>query len=176
MDFKTEIAEAIEASQMGLLHAAVATLLPVLEGIIRKIADSRGQSIGSGTSKLVDEVEELIAQEKSLAPHFHERVIMLEAFRDFLKNRLLINTDMYNGVGNLNRHGVLHGVFSKYGHDFNFYRLISFLDLLCFIIAVHKRGISILAPDVTEDSERLADYYRRIKGLSHITAIVGARL
>jgi hypothetical protein len=37
-DFKVQIAEAIEAWHAGLHHAAVATIIPVLEGIVRKIA------------------------------------------------------------------------------------------------------------------------------------------
>jgi hypothetical protein len=35
-DFKVQIAEAIEGFYFGLQHAAIATLIPVLEGVIRK--------------------------------------------------------------------------------------------------------------------------------------------
>jgi hypothetical protein len=51
-DFKVQIAEAIEAWHAGLHHAAVATMVPVLEGVVRKIAREGQREVGSGTKKI----------------------------------------------------------------------------------------------------------------------------
>lgn len=48
--------------------------------------------------------------------------------RDFLRNTLLTNTASFVGHRDLNRHGVLHGVFVNFGHKANFYILISILE------------------------------------------------
>jgi hypothetical protein len=55
---------------------------------------------------------------------------MLTVFRDFVKNTLLAQTSRYTGAGELNRHGIVHGLFKGYGCEANFYKLVSFLDLL----------------------------------------------
>ena len=93
-DFKVQIVEAIEAWHTGLHHAAVATLIPVLEGIVRKIAKEGSRDIGRGTKKLIDELDELIAKEER-SPHRHsERIVMLTGLRDFFAKRLLKRTDL----------------------------------------------------------------------------------
>jgi high-affinity nickel permease len=175
-EFKTEIAEAIEAFQMGLSHAAVATLIPVLEGVIRKISNSRGSPIRNGTAKLIEEIEDLLQKEK-LSPHcYAERVVMLEVFQDFMKNRMLEHTSKYTGRCNLNRHGIMHGIFKKFGKSFNFYRLISLLDLLCFTITIRVGDVSVLAPSTTKESELLASYYQMLNSLGETANISGARV
>jgi len=175
-DFKPAIAEAIEAAHLGMFHAAVSTLLPVVEGVIRKIATARGQSVGNGTKKLVDEIDALITQQHVTGGGAAiERVEMLESFRDFLKSKLLEHTSKYAGAGELNRHGILHGVFSTFGHEWNFYKVLSFLDLLCFFIAI-STNISALAPHRTPESERLASYYRQLSAVRAMAIASGARL
>jgi hypothetical protein len=173
-DFKVAIAEAIEAAHLGLFNTAVCTLIPVIEGVIRKLASARGQSVGDGTQKMVDEIDELINQQASSGAAAIERVAMLEAFRDFLKKKLLERTSRYAGTGELNRHGILHGVFSAFGYDWNFYKVLSFLDLLCFFIAL-TTDISQLAPDRTRASEVLARYYRHLVDLRATAVAAGAR-
>jgi hypothetical protein len=87
---------------------------------------------------------------------------MLQSLRDFCSERLLKSTGVYAGFDQLNRHGILHGIFDQYGGPTNFFRLITLLDLLCFsIVLVH--GGSCFAPDQTAESERLAEYYRKLK-------------
>ena len=161
-DFKVQIAEAIEAWHTGLHHAAVATLIPVLEGIVRRIAKAGSRDIGRGTKKLIDELDELIAKEERSPHRYSERIVMLTGLRDFFAKRLLKRTDDYDGLNQLNRHGVLHGIFEKYGAAVNFLRLITLLDLLCFAIVLAHGGSSF-APDRTPESQKLADYYRTLK-------------
>ena len=162
-DFKQEISEAIEAAQLGLFHAAVSTLIPVVEGVIRRLATIRGQPIDRGTNQLIREIDDLIKRQKdsSLAASIiDERILMLKSFKNFLEKKFLISTQKYVGTGNLNRHGILHGVFNSFGYDWNFYKVLSFLDLLCFFIALSTKRISALAPVPTFQSQMLAKYYR----------------
>jgi hypothetical protein len=87
---------------------------------------------------------------------------MLTGLRDFFSDRLLKGTDHYDGLDQLNRHGILHGIFEEYGAAVNFLRLITLLDLLCFAMMLAHGG-SVFAPDRTPESKRLADYYRMLK-------------
>jgi hypothetical protein len=56
-EFRAIIGEAMEAAHLGLFHAAVGALISVVEGIIRKLADVRGQPIGQGTQRLPGEID-----------------------------------------------------------------------------------------------------------------------
>jgi hypothetical protein len=66
--FKAQIEEAITAWFIGLHHAAVATMVPVLEGVIRKIAQESKREVGNGTKKVIAELDELISKEDR-SPH-----------------------------------------------------------------------------------------------------------
>jgi hypothetical protein len=161
-DFRVPIAEAIEAWHAGLHHAAVATMIPVLEGVVRKIAKEGNRDIGSRTTRLIGEFDELIAKEDRSPHRFDERIVMLTGLRDFFAERLLSHTDDYEGLDQLNRHGILHGIFEGYGAAVNFLRLVTLLDLLCFAMVLTHGGSSF-APDHTPESMRLAAYYRTVK-------------
>jgi hypothetical protein len=177
VEFQASISEGIEAAYLGLFHAAVSTLFPVIEGVIRLSAASGGRSVGLGTNKLPDEVDAMITFERAAGfGAADERITMLEIFRDFLRSKLLANTSTLPGARDLNRHGVLHGVFKDFGHEANFYILISILDLLTFIQVFHTTGISALAPDRTNQSRVLALYYRTLQKASFAGPKVGARL
>jgi hypothetical protein len=154
-DFARQIDEAIR----GYSFAAVTGLLPVIEGIMRKMATSQNRDVGHGTRKLNDELQGLVDRELS-SPHcYGERLVMLEAFRDFVKDRLLQNTDNYVGLNEFNRHGILHGLFENFGQAINFFRLITLLDLLCFSIGLIHGGVSMFAPAPTFESQKLAAVY-----------------
>lgn len=166
-EFAAQIYEAIQAQALGLHHAAVATLLPVLEGVLRKLAHADGRDIGQGTQKLVEEVDRLAISERQASPDPRdaamERIEMIEQLRDFMRDRLLMKTHSYSGINNLNRHGILHGVFDGYGASSNFQKLISFLDGLVFFTGFRTPGVSCFAPDDTIESRQLAQY---LSGLS----------
>jgi hypothetical protein len=161
-DFKVQITEAIEAWHAGLYHAAVATMVPVLEGVVRKIAREGQRDVGNGTRKLIAELDELIAKENRSPQRFEERIVMLTGLRDFYAKRLLTHTDSYDGLDQLNRHGILHGIFEQYGNAVNFLRLITLLELICFAMVLAHGGSSF-APNHTPESERLAERYRRLR-------------
>jgi hypothetical protein len=161
-DFKVHIAEAIDAYFAGLHHAAVATLVPVLEGVVRKIAREEQRDVGNGTKKVIAELEELIAKENRSSSRFEERIVMLTGLSDFFAERLLPHTDDYDGLDQLNRHGILHGIFEQYGNAVNFLRLITLLELICFAMVLAHGGSSF-APNHTLESDSLAERYRRLR-------------
>ena len=157
-DFARQIDESIRTYFCGYTFNAVTGLLPVIEGIIRKIATGRNRDVGQGTKNLNVELQALVDREKQ-SPHcYGERLVVLEAFRDFVRDRLLQNTDRYVGLNEFNRHGILHGIFENFGQDINFLRLITLLDLLCFSIGLIE-GVSMFAPARTPESSKLAAAY-----------------
>jgi hypothetical protein len=101
----------------------------------------------------------LVDRELQSPACYGERLVVLEAFRDFVRDRLLQNTDRYSGLNEFNQHGILHGVFEDFGKAINFLRLITLLDLLCFSIGLIGGGVSMSAPAPTPESSKLAAVY-----------------
>lgn len=162
-DFTRQIDESIRTYFCGYTCNAVTGLLPVVEGIIRKMATRQNRDVGSGTRKLVDELQALVDREEQ-SPHcYGERLVMLEAFRDFVRERLLKSTDHYVGMNEFNRPGIQHGIFEDFGQDINFFRLITLLDLLCFSIGLIEGGVSMFAPATTRESSDLASVYMALR-------------
>jgi hypothetical protein len=158
-DFKRQIDESIRTYFCGYTFNAVTGLLPVIEGIIRKIAISQNRDVGPGTKGLNVELEAVVERELQSAHCYGERLVMLEAFRDFVRDRLLQNTKRFVGLNEFNRHGILHGLFDDFGQAINFLRLITLLDLLCFCIGMTE-GVSMFAPGTLPESAALAALYR----------------
>lgn len=163
-DFVRQIDEAIKGYFSGYKYLSVTGLVPVLEGIIRKIAKQQNRDIGHGTKKLNDELNALVEKEQASPCCYGERLVVLEAFRDFVRDRLLQNTDSYDGLNELNRHGILHGIFTNFGEDINFFRLITLLDLLCFCIGLLGGGVSIFAPEPTANRPNSPHITTRSRG------------
>lgn len=164
-DFGDHIDQAIKAFFSNYKLVAVAAMIPVLEGVIRKIATRNGRSVGFGTKNLNLELDSLVQREAE-SPHcYGERLVMLETLRDFVRDRLLANTEKYAGQNEFNRHGILHGIFSGYGEEINFFRAITILDLLCFSVGLIEGGVSAFAPETTEESSALAAQYRRLAAI-----------
>jgi hypothetical protein len=109
-DFSQHIDESIRAYFSGYRLVAVIALVPVLEGIVRRIAASNNRDIGQGTKKLNDEFQSFVEREMNSPNCYGERVVMLEVLRDFVRDRLLTNTTSYGGLNELNRHGILHAL------------------------------------------------------------------
>jgi hypothetical protein len=162
-DFKRQIDESIRTFFCGYGFNAVTGMVPVVEGIIRKMAVRQNRDVGQGTKKLVDELQALVTSEER-SPHcYGERLVMLETFRDFVRDRLLEKTDSYSGLNEFNRHGILHGIFENFGQEINFFRLITLLDLLCFSIGLVEGGVSSFAAPETPESATLAAEYLRLR-------------
>jgi hypothetical protein len=159
-EFAPQIDESIKAFFSGYKIVAVVALVPVVEGIVRKMATRQERDVGNGTEKLKEEFALLVERERT-SPHcFGERLVMFEVLRDFISESFLKKTRFYDGLNSFNRHGILHAIYDQYGDDLNFFRLITLLDLLCFAIGMIEGGVSSFAPETTSDSARLARHYR----------------
>ena len=165
-DFSCQIDEVFRAYFSGYKHVAIAAMLPILEGIVRQIANRANRNAGPGTQGVLREFESLVNDEAASPSRYDERLVMFELLRDFMRDRFLKKTDLYSGFNQFNRHGILHGVFDEYGEDINFLRLITLLDLLCFVIGYRFGGVSCFAPDKTTESDRLAAEYIALQSRS----------
>jgi hypothetical protein len=162
------IAEAVLAHFSCLDHIAVVGLMPVIEGAGRTLAESRGISgkKPGGKDKSPKEVfSELADSCKEFSKHNNIGVVeeiasMMDSFKEYAKENLYITSTKYKHSDKTNRHGILHGAFSDddYGAPINFYKAIATIDFLCFISAF-QASISWFAPDSTDESKELANYY-----------------
>ena len=159
-DFARQIDESIKAFFSGYRLVAVLAMVPVIEGIVRKMATRQNRDVGNGTKKLNDEFDVLVERERASPYCYGERLVMLEVLREFIRARFLEKTDTYNGLNDFNRHGILHGIYDQYGDELNFFRLITMLDLLCFSIGLIEGGVSCFAPEMTRVSSHLAQHYQ----------------
>ncbi len=158
-DFSRQIDESFRAYFAGYRLVAITAMIPVLEGIIRKIASAASRDVGQGTQGLLKEFDAIVEAESNSPQRYEERLVMLELLRDFMRDRFLKNTNRYYGLNQFNRHGILHGVFDDFGEELNFMRVITILDLLCFIIGLKGARVSMFAPEDTDESRKLASQY-----------------
>jgi hypothetical protein len=158
-DFARQVDESIRTYFCGYTFNAITGLIPVIEGIIRKVALSQNRDVGYGTKRLKHELQAFVDRELQSPACYGERLVVLEAFRDFVRDRLLQDTGRYDGLNEFNRHGILHGIFENFGQAVNFLRLITLLDLLCFSIGLIEGGVSMFAPSPTPESKKLAGVY-----------------
>jgi hypothetical protein len=169
-EFKEVISDSIEAFHLGLTYAAIASLIPVIEGILRKVAQNLSKPFkGNIFANLLATIDALINKEKFSIPEIKdERIMMLMGFRKIVAEHLFVSTKNYSGHGRLNRNGILHGIYNptEYGYESNFYKLISVIDIICFFISLRSPDVSALAPDTTEATEQLANYYRELRALA----------
>ncbi len=162
-DFSPHIGEAIQAYHAGYRHVAITAMIPVIEGIVRKIASAAGRDVGTGTSGMSKEFDAIVERELASPNCFGERLVMFELLRDYMRDRFLKSISRFDGLNQFNRHGILHGVFDDYGEELNFLRIITLLDLLCFIIGWRWGGVSVFAPEDTEASRDLASRYLKLQ-------------
>ena len=160
-DYKDIISEAITAHFLSLDHVAVAGLMPAIEGIGRKLADSRSVSVESIKSVFanlaMDCKTDAITNNIGAVG---EIVSMMDSFIEFTGKHLYTNSNNYLLNDKTNRHGILHGAYSDkdYGAPINFYKSIATIDFLCFVSAF-RASISWFAPEPTEASKQLSAYY-----------------
>ncbi|GLT16089.1 hypothetical protein [Vibrio algivorus] len=156
-DYKLIIAEAI----VGLHHVAVSGLIPVIEGVGRKILESKGISEKYVKNVFVSLAE--YSKENVIANQLgavDEIVAMLDSFVHFTNNNLYVNSARYSHRDKTNRHGILHGAFSDsdYGAPINFYKAKGSIEFLCFVVSI-REPISFFAPNSSEASFKLAKQY-----------------
>ncbi len=139
--------------------------MPVIEGTVRRIASKQGRDFGEHSGEVRAEFVRFVEKEAA-SPHcYGERVVMLEALRDFVQDRLLKKTNDYAGYNQFNRHGIFHGLYTSFGEEINFFRMITLLDLLCFVIGLADGGVSMFASEPTMESRGLAKYYEYLSSI-----------
>jgi hypothetical protein len=135
-DFAQQIDESIKAFVSGYKLVAVAAMVPVIEGIVRKMASRANRDFDDGTGGLKFEFDKIVERERTSPNCYGERLVVLEELRDFIHERFWEKIKKYDGLNHFNRHGIVHGIYDQYGVDLNFFRLITLLDLLCFSIGM----------------------------------------
>lgn len=173
-DYKQVIAEAVEAHFMGLNHVAVSGLLPVVEGVVMRLGAARG---------LPPLRNKRAAAFLALAKHCREEVqtrqigqmgeviSMIDSFLDFTEQHLYADSDAYPLSDKSNRNGISHGRYADddYGSPLNFYKVISCVDMLCFISSFWGGG-SWFAPPPNAESDRLLQRYQLLRLLAKTKA------
>lgn len=162
--FKAQIDQGIKSYFSGYFYSAILTLIPVIEGTVRLIA---GTDLGQGTARVKEQFGVYLDKEIKSSACYYERVSMLNALKLFMEEKFLINTEKYSALNKLNRHGILHGTFLDYGEKVNFLRLLTVLDLICFVITLQGEHISMFAPEPSTDSVLLADKYNVLNTLNN---------
>jgi len=171
-DFRITIEESIEAHFMGLHHVAMSGLVPVIEGVGRKYIVARGitepDKVKSVFTNLTLDIKTESRTKGISLPD--EIDAMTDSFANFTNNYLYMASTSYPLSDGTNRHGILHGAFqdSDYGKPINFYKIISAIEFLTFFLSLDPSfpiRNSCLAPDSSEESLKLVDYYVNLKGV-----------
>lgn len=172
-EYKDIIAEAVQAHFLGLGHVAVSGLLPVVEGVGRKLAQSRSLTADGSIKAVFTELAKyckIEAAKNDMA--VNELECMLDSFVEFARSYLYVQSDAYALDDKTNRHGALHGAYADgdYGRPISFYKIIGSVDFLCMVSAF-RANVSWLAPDPTESSVKLAASYTVCMALSGVRTL-----
>lgn len=178
------ILESIKAFCLGLSHIAIMSLIPVIEGIIRDInydltknkTDKIDKELFLSTIKIIlCNYKKSIFNNWSWVPDeffdnkylekFEERVQILISFEFFIKKHLYENTDKFSGYGKLNRHGIIHGLFKGYNEEINFFKLLTTLNGLYFILLIHLNKKGSIWLKTTDDSKNLTSDLNILKNM-----------
>ena len=160
-DYITILQNGIEAHFLGLHYSAVATLIPVIEGVARKLAVKRGvhhQHVKQTIRNICESCKDEVVERKLGA--YEEVESMIESFEYFVVNNLYSNSSSYPHEDNTNRNGIAHGSFadSDYGTPINLYKTIAAINSLCFLSAIDA-GLSWFPPNHSEASLKKSIYY-----------------
>lgn len=167
-DYKMSIAESVEAHFLGLGHVAIAGLMPVVEGVGRRLYEHKklGGRRGRGIVNMFKALTELAITEvndREIGDHA-EIHSMLSSFQVFLRDFFYVDSDAYPVSDRTNRNGVAHGAYSDddFGSALSFYKTIGAIDMLC-LIATYQ----VFPPKPTPESNALAMHYQSIGRLNN---------
>lgn len=170
-DYLDIIDNSIKLYIIGEYNAAVAILLPCIEGILRKISNSKLKKIGYDTSKnyldlllenTLKEWQNIIypqneywflpkLEEKFKILFFTEKLsVTIKGFFSFLKDFLYTNIDDFKikyPEENLNRHSIFHGYTINYGTKYNWLYIFGMIDFLLVLsnFNIFKTGHNIMS-------------------------------
>jgi hypothetical protein len=161
-DYKDTIAESVEAHFLGLDHVAVSGLIPVLEGVARRLALNRGiksDGIRMVFERLAETYKGFVTERRIVATD--ELCVMLDAFANFARDQIYANSTLSALVDSTNRHGIAHGAYTddQYGRPLNFFKTISAIDFLTMLSSFDTSKLYVFAPSPTDASRALAGRY-----------------
>jgi hypothetical protein len=167
--YEKTIAEGAWAHFAGLHHVAAGGLMPVIEGIGKRLASERGIDTNRKSIKAIFEALLIDAKEDVVRRRIGataEIIVMLDSFSCFIASYFYSSTDQYPLLDGTNRHGVAHGLYTdaEYGSPLNFFKIIAAVDFLTFISLLRPLNMSGLAPDPTPESMALAKLYAAADG------------
>lgn len=164
--------EAYLAFYSGYRAAAIAALIPAIEGALSKIvpgsksaphAHAKVDRVIDGAVSLAIEmhfgetwVPKIYRTREYLRGH-DERVFVFESVRRWLKGSFFSKTDDYAGATGLNRNHFAHATSTEWQQGVNFRRLIIALTTLGVVESWHNRTHSAptLFPEMNEDGRLL---------------------
>lgn len=167
------IREAILAFYSGMQVSATASLIPIIEDIIRSIlgVESRRSDIISNVNKCIDNAcrNALLMDiydadwipreycEETFLITTNERILILETIRDWLVESFYVDTKYYTNYSGFNRHHFAHSLSNIWHHKTNFFRAIGLIQALAFVecFAVKGSKLSIFMPSYDENSKSL---------------------
>lgn len=160
-DYMKILGDGLEAHFLGLHYAAVATLIPVVEGVSRRLAEKRcvGHKHIKQTIKNLCESCKIEVTNKKLG-EYEEVESMIDSFEQFATKKLYADSAQYPHGDNTNRHGITHAAYADedYGKPINFYKTVAAINSLCFLAAIDS-GLSWFPPKGSESGMKKSLYY-----------------
>ncbi|MRT40095.1 hypothetical protein GJV09_01980 [Enterobacteriaceae bacterium RIT702] len=162
------IKESILAFYSGMRVAAIASLIPIMEDILRSlvIEDEQSDNLIININKCIDaacmnafkmDVDYVDWVPNEFATDLflkstNERVFILESIRSWLLNSFYVDSKKYNKESGFNRHHFAHALSDIWHRNTNFFRAIGLIQALAFIecFARSDSKISVLLPEPNE--------------------------
>jgi len=180
------ILESAKAYYAKLYRAAILTLIPCVEGIIRNIGHQVGKDISTEITKdaFVDAlsavqkryIRKVVYADYDWVPseiteigvfdRFDEAIQMIQSIKFFLEASLYEHTSRYSNAIGLNRHGIVHGLIGDFHSPANYWRLITLINGLSITSIFAGHAASLFFPGETPDSRVLTRSLETMKRLA----------
>lgn len=159
-DYINIIDNGIECHFLGLNYSSVSTLVPVIEGVARKLASHRGvedKYVKKTIQNLCKSCKEQVVDNQ--LGDYNEVESMIDSFEKFVTEKFYSNSQKYPHEDNTNRNGITHGTYGdiEFGNQVSFYKIISLINFLSFLSAIDA-GLSWFPPKGTREGNLKANY------------------
>jgi hypothetical protein len=171
--YHPHITESAKAYYAGLYRAAILTLIPCIEGIIRNTGDAFVETIAAVQKRYIKEivyrgydwVPSEIAEVR-VFDRFDEAIQMMESVKFFIRASLYQHTSRYSSAIGLNRHGIVHALIANFHSPSNYWRLITLINGLAITSIFAGHAASLFFPAETRESVELARYLSRLRDVT----------
>lgn len=164
------IKESILAYYSGMKIAAISSLIPIIEDILKKIVGERAEELDTVSTintcfnkacrnafkfdiHNVDWIPDEFCDLEYLKIN-NERIFMLETLRAWLLESFYANTESYNRQSGFNRHHFAHAISNIWQNESNFFRAIGLIQALAFVecFSLVDSKVSIFVPECNDES------------------------